>query len=248
MKKIYQFFIYAGILSGLIGGLSSLLLPRFLSNEVIVMLLMTMLFQMAPSLAYLGVKKKVTTRLNFQLRLDRWLVLSIIVPTLIMFATGAILGILGQPYQSSIFLQDNIYLIAILTTIIGSVGEEIGWRGFVQVEAAKELGPFKSSLVTGILWGLWHVPKIWQGGFLSYLIFTISIIVMSIIMGYIFHQSNRSLPNMIAYHSMNNILMMFLLYERESMEFYVVNISLSLLVVLVLFIRDRSYFRENECV
>lgn len=41
-------------------------------------------------------------------------------------------------------------------------GEELGWRGLLQAETAA-LGFVKSSLLIGIIWGLWHLPIIIQG-------------------------------------------------------------------------------------
>ncbi len=50
------------------------------------------------------------------------------------------------------------------TTInaVAAFGEELGWRGFLQ----KELGPkgfWRSSLLIGVIWGIWHAPLIAQG-------------------------------------------------------------------------------------
>ena len=45
---------------------------------------------------------------------------------------------------------------------IAGFGEELGWRGFLQ----KELGPlgfWKSSLLIGFIWGVWHAPVIVRG-------------------------------------------------------------------------------------
>ena len=105
MRKILQFFIRAFIFSGLIGALGSQLLSRFLSNEVVGMLLMTMLFQLAPSLAYLTVRKKGAQSLKFKPRVDRWLALSFLIPSLILLLTAKVLTILGNPYQSSILTK-----------------------------------------------------------------------------------------------------------------------------------------------
>jgi membrane protease YdiL (CAAX protease family) len=41
-------------------------------------------------------------------------------------------------------------------------GEELGWRGFMFNET-KHLGFFKSNLLIGTIWGLWHAPIILQG-------------------------------------------------------------------------------------
>lgn len=41
-------------------------------------------------------------------------------------------------------------------------GEEIGWRGFLHREL-RPLGFWRSSLLTGVLWGFWHAPIILNG-------------------------------------------------------------------------------------
>jgi membrane protease YdiL (CAAX protease family) len=54
-------------------------------------------------------------------------------------------------------------LIAGITiNAIAGFGEELGWRGFLQNELAP-LGFWKSSVLIGFIWGLWHAPAIYQG-------------------------------------------------------------------------------------
>jgi membrane protease YdiL (CAAX protease family) len=45
---------------------------------------------------------------------------------------------------------------------VAGFGEELGWRGFLQKELAF-LGFWRSSLLIGVIWGLWHAPLILQG-------------------------------------------------------------------------------------
>jgi len=45
---------------------------------------------------------------------------------------------------------------------IAGFGEELGWRGFLLRETGR-LGFWGSSLVIGIIWGLWHIPFIIHG-------------------------------------------------------------------------------------
>jgi membrane protease YdiL (CAAX protease family) len=45
---------------------------------------------------------------------------------------------------------------------IAAFGEELGWRGFLQREL-QALGFWRSALVIGVIWGVWHAPIILQG-------------------------------------------------------------------------------------
>jgi membrane protease YdiL (CAAX protease family) len=54
-------------------------------------------------------------------------------------------------------------LIAGITiNAITGFGEELGWRGFLQHEF-RYLNFWKSSLLIGVVWGVWHTPIILQG-------------------------------------------------------------------------------------
>jgi membrane protease YdiL (CAAX protease family) len=43
--------------------------------------------------------------------------------------------------------------------IVFAFGEELGWRGFMQKELSS-MGFWRSSVLIGIIWGLWHAPSI----------------------------------------------------------------------------------------
>ena len=45
----------------------------------------------------------------------------------------------------------------LLGMVLGALGEEIGWRGYLQPRLAA-LGPWRSLFATGFLHGLWHMP------------------------------------------------------------------------------------------
>ncbi|HDR00299.1 MAG TPA: CPBP family intramembrane metalloprotease [candidate division WOR-3 bacterium] len=54
-------------------------------------------------------------------------------------------------------------LVAGLTVnALAGFGEEVGWRGFLYRGLAP-LGFWRSSLLTGFIWGIWHAPLILQG-------------------------------------------------------------------------------------
>ena len=79
------------------------------------------------------------------------------------FRQQAILRV-DLPIQSPLLYL--IGYVAIMTTVVlagGTVqalGEEIGWRGFLVPELAKAYSFTQTSLISGIIWMLWHSPLI----------------------------------------------------------------------------------------
>jgi len=48
----------------------------------------------------------------------------------------------------------------VFTSCFSALGEEIGWRGFLVPELTKVTSFTKASLVSGVVWTLWHAPII----------------------------------------------------------------------------------------
>ena len=54
------------------------------------------------------------------------------------------------------------FLVGVIVNTIFTLGEELGWRGFLFNET-RQMGFWKSNLLIGIIWGIWHAPLILQG-------------------------------------------------------------------------------------
>ncbi|MGC1416364.1 MAG: type II CAAX endopeptidase family protein [Candidatus Acidiferrum sp.] len=73
---------------------------------------------------------------------------------------------LGGPHWISIVL--GIFLIGtfgIVRSISSALGEEIGWRGFLVPELSKTTSFTTTSLISGIVWSLWHYPILIYGDY-----------------------------------------------------------------------------------
>ncbi|MDD4412641.1 MAG: CPBP family intramembrane metalloprotease [Patescibacteria group bacterium] len=57
------------------------------------------------------------------------------------------------------------FFVSPIVNMIPSLGEEIGWRGFL-VPNLEPLGKAKACVLSGLIWGLWHTPMILFLGFL----------------------------------------------------------------------------------
>ncbi len=82
-------------------------------------------------------------------------------------------------------------LIAGITiNAVAGFGEEVGWRGFLQRELAF-LGFWRSSLLIGVIWGLWHAPLILAGHnypqhrIAGVFMMTVMCVLLALIFGYI---------------------------------------------------------------
>ena len=53
-------------------------------------------------------------------------------------------------------------LIGPLINVFFGMGEELGWRGFL-LPKLLPIGQWKAILFSGLIWGFWHAPVIWQG-------------------------------------------------------------------------------------
>lgn len=70
----------------------------------------------------------------------------------------------GQSLSQFAFTEDFSFRgvgSALLTILLASVIEEIGWRGYGEDAIAQYCTWFKESLIFGLVWALWHLPLFW---------------------------------------------------------------------------------------
>ena len=86
-------------------------------------------------------------------------------------------------------LPFQLMITALMATPI-LLGEEFGWRGYLQVRLLGHR-PMLAAVVTGVIWGLWHLPINLRGynfpdqPMLGMFVFTVSTIMLSIIFGWL---------------------------------------------------------------
>lgn len=74
--------------------------------------------------------------------------------------------ILGNQTQNIPFFILNFILSHMIFLIIGSIftlGEEFGWRGYLQEKMLRKFGLNRGLFFLGIIWGYWHLPVILMG-------------------------------------------------------------------------------------
>lgn len=138
----------------------------------------------------------------------------------------------------------SFYILNFTAILVGSATEEIGWRGFLLPNLQKRYSPFISSIIVGILWGVWHLN--FTGGLLGFLLYTVTIIEMSILMTWIYNRSDGSLLLMIIWHLVFNLTSHIFLWDRFSLYLFIVEgIVFGILCLLILIVEGNTYFSKS---
>lgn len=107
---------------------------------------------------------------------------------------------LPLPAGLMIFLFSLItFFVSPIFNLIPSLGEEIGWRGFL-LPNLEPLGKIKAMIISGMIWALWHTPlivilgftygaQIWPGVLLHFVLVT----SLGIWMGYIWFKTRSTI-------------------------------------------------------
>jgi len=131
---------------------------------------------------------------------------------------------------------------------VAGFGEEAGWRGLLQKEM-EVLGFWKSALIIGFIWGVWHAPIILQGHnyptypLLGVVMMVIWCILLSPLFSYIRIKTGSVIGPSILHGSLNANVGLSLMYIKGGNELTVGMAGLAGFIVLVLvnliiFLRD----------
>jgi carboxyl-terminal processing protease len=151
--------------------------------------------------------------------------------------------------------QENL-LLGSAGMLIGAIGEEIGWRGFLQMNLEKKYSALLSSIITGLLWGFWHIGHYKNGALFmfGFLLFTVS---ASIYLRRLLVGTNNNLIVSFLFHFAVNIG--FVLFFKNSLAepkmiwivgvfFCVAALVFQFLKVIILIIIKNNKEMENEIV
>lgn len=130
-------------------------------------------------------------------------------------------------------------LIAGITiNAVAGFGEELGWRGLLLREL-EEIGFWKSSLVIGVVWGLWHAPLIAQGHnypehpWAGVLLMTVFTTLLSPLMGFITLRANSVIAAAMFHGTLNAVAGLPLIVVKGGSDLTTGMTGLAGLIVLV---------------
>lgn len=144
---------------------------------------------------------------------------------------------------------------ALLTILLASVIEELGWRGYGEDAVGYYHNWFKESIIFGVVWACWHIPLFWIPGTYHYglrelgvvyvLNFLVSAVFVDFIQTWVYVKNNRSMLATIIFH-----LFLNLMQEKIAMtpETKIIETFFVLIASIIVVLTNRKLFFETDHV
>ncbi|MBE7701564.1 CPBP family intramembrane metalloprotease [Oerskovia sp. Sa1BUA8] len=94
-----------------------------------------------------------------------------------------VLLVQGEPLEGAHGVAGVPFVVLTLTYLVGAAGEEIGWRGMLQPLLENRFSLLAASIVTGLVWGVWHV-QIFTAGPVVVVAFLLATVALSVLVGH----------------------------------------------------------------
>lgn len=222
IKFPWVFFILAYVISYVILYISLMLSKDFFTNMNLKNMVLGTLSGSGPSIAafilvyrqdgFKGMKDLFLRAFKFKVSF-KWFLISVLtmpILTAITYFVSYYILRLGEAPRLEMLSQPigliPLFILAYLTG--GTFQEEYGWRGYALDRIQVKYSAFVSSLVIGIIWALWHLPTFFISGnthsTMSLWIFICFTVLGSVILTWIYNNTNGNLFLCMMYHAMLN--------------------------------------------
>lgn len=150
--------------------------------------------------------------INFQFK-KKWLLPTFFLFPIIIGLPILYLSLTNQsipPTEAVINLISLPIMFVIILLSSGPLQEEHGWRGILQEELQRKINPLIASIITGLIWGIWHLPLFFtpnRGIYYNKPIWglILSTILISVLFAWIYNNTKKSLLLMILFHTTYNL-------------------------------------------
>ncbi len=140
----------------------------------------------------------------------------------------------------------TIIPFALARMIYGPLPEEMGWRGYALDRLQRRWSALVSSLVLGVIWAIWHMPMFFMRGSLMSDVFPLwstrfwvamgpGLLTGSVVMTWIYNNTQRSTLAAILFHFMMNFTGEFLRLPGDIKNYQFVWLTIIAIVVTIIY-------------
>lgn len=201
-RSAFNFYLITYCLTGILFLVTSQLapiieLPLYLFAPAIVALIMIGITEKRNGINHLF------KRFFPKKEIIAWLFISVALSVLISFACDIALKLITKTPINYSTSANPMTVSTILIVLAGALGEELGWRGYLLPLLSNKYNNLISSLIIGVLWGIWHAGDYGEG--IGFLLFVISTIEFSIMMTWLYSKSNKNWFTSFLFHGFFNL-------------------------------------------
>jgi len=123
--------------------------------------------------------------------------------------------LLGRGAQSWLKFIANVALTGLgyaAFNALFAIGEELGWRGFLQGPMVAKVGTSRGIILLGLIWSFWHLPALLSGYNFpehpllgGFVLFPITLVAASFFLGWLTIRANTCWPAALAHGATNSI-------------------------------------------
>lgn len=150
----------------------------------------------------------------------KYIVMAVLLFTAVVCASIGTSVLFGGSIEQFSFTEDFSFSIggtsALLTIVLASSIEELGWRGYGEDAVGAYHSWFKESIIFGCIWAVWHLPLFiisgsYQNGLremgaLYVINFLVSVIPLDFIQTWVYVKNNRSMLATVIFHMFVNVM------------------------------------------
>lgn len=216
-----------------------------------------------------GLKDLIQRTLKWRVGLKWWLI-ALFLPALLTLAALGINLLFGASLPPFTFIKTEAYLLPVffLITIVGGpLGEEFGWRGFALPRLQEKTSPLLSSVLLGLIWGLWHLPQFFNPNAVHYELglarlplYVLAEVGLATIMTWVYNKTKGSLlVGGIIYHNADNFWGVVLLTtatfsnalssndtSRTDLRLWTISVLVGLVAAVIIAVATRGRLGKSE--
>ncbi|MGH8598138.1 MAG: CPBP family glutamic-type intramembrane protease [Gammaproteobacteria bacterium] len=119
-------------------------------------------------------------------------------PVLMIIVQIGGLAFYGRPLASAdVWLSAASGIFNLPALLLGPLGEELGWRGYLLPHILERLSPAAAALVVGAIWMVWHIPAFLVSGLpqssMAFPVFVAAGVALSVFVTWLFVNSRQSI-------------------------------------------------------
>lgn len=179
-----------------------------------------------------------------------------LIPTILMmpFIFVFLNLIVGERFLSKLLIINPSYLILwSILFYIAAAFEEVGWRGYALDRLQSKTNALFSSLILGLVWGLWHLPLLiyyWLFPIRYLYLYLIFVVLLSIMFTFLYNNTKRNIFIVTLFHAIINVLLTFFvpiyLTDREVLYYYLNSLLLIMDIILIIIYGPKTLRREKK--